>query len=192
MVENGSGSQGGGGSQSWIEGGPVESMTPDAARAEIKAIENDGRFAGKESDTMGFLDRKKMLERRWALYQKAGPSDPERPEDPDSASMYDSLKAQGVTKESLAADQEKFADRDWEENIEKARRELELRLGGKEPAKAHLQVARNVLKRYGSRDDYVFLEESGLGNDPDFIEALGKVGRMLETKREELKLRRRQ
>jgi hypothetical protein len=66
-------------------------MTPDQARSEIAAIERDGRFAGKEADSMGFLDRKRMIDRRLALYEKAGPADPERANS-SNPSMYDDLK----------------------------------------------------------------------------------------------------
>jgi hypothetical protein len=156
-------------------------MTSDATRAEIKQIEKDGRFAGKEADAMPYWERQAMLKRRSALYERKGPDDPER-EKASDVGMYDALKAQGITNESLDADQEKFAARDWQEEIEKARHELELRFGGAEEAKEHIITARNILKRFGKPEDSVFLEESGLGNDPDFIEALSKVGRILEAK----------
>ena len=51
------------GLQTWTEGGPIESMSPDEARAEIKAIENDPSFFGEGK---AYWPRQQMLRRRIA------------------------------------------------------------------------------------------------------------------------------
>lgn len=63
------GNKAGGGSQGWTEGGPVEGMSTDDARTEIKSIESDENFAG--DGKMPYWDRQKMLKRRDALYRHA-------------------------------------------------------------------------------------------------------------------------
>ena len=166
------------GSQTWTEGGPIESMSPDEARAEIKAIENDPSFFGEGK---AYWPRQQMLRRRIALCDRAGPEDPERAKVRfEDRGMYDTLRAGGVTKESLERDTEKFEERDAKEALEKAERDLQSHFGGEKGAEVAVQSAMGVLKRFAKRADYIFLEESGLGNDPELIETLAKIGQILE------------
>jgi hypothetical protein len=166
------------GSQTWTEGGPIESMSPDEARAEIKAIENDPSFFGEGK---AYWPRQQMLRRRIALCDRAGPEDPERAKVRfEDRGMYDTLKALGITKESFEADEEKFEARDAKEALEKAKRDLELRLGGEKPAEEALKLAHGVLKRFGKPQDLVFLESSGLGNDVEMIEILAQLAKKLD------------
>jgi hypothetical protein len=167
------------GSQGWVEGGPVEGLSPEAARSEIKAIESDPSFAGEGK--MAFWPRQQMLRRRDALYRRAGPSDPEREISRDKG-MYDTLKAQGITKESLQADIEKFEDRDTKEAMQKATHDLELHFGGEKAGEEALKLAQGVLKRFGKPQDLAFLESTGLGNDPELIGILAQLAKKLDRK----------
>ena len=172
------------GSPGWSPGGPDSgSMDRGAVDSEIRQIESSPDFAG--DGKMDHWDRQAMLKRRDELYRHPSRRDPEREaaDEAGNLDMYDTLKAQGVTKESVEADQEKYADRDWKEAIAKAEAELQLRLGGKEQADAHLKRARSVLNQYGKQEDIEFINETGIGNDPDFIQALAKVAEMLEAAR---------
>jgi hypothetical protein len=127
-----------------------------------------------------------MLKRRSQLYEKAGPADPDRKDalDPD---MYQTLKEQGVTVESLKKAQETFEARDAQERMRATQRELDARFGPEE-SKAYVKIGREIVKRFATPDDKTFLEESGLGNNVDFIETLAKLGKMLQAGREELRL----
>lgn len=162
------------GSQTWTEGPAVEGMSSNEAQAEIKQLEGDRRFAGDAH--MDQWSRKAMLKRRDDLYRQAYPEKIGKPHD----GMAETLTKQGVTKESLEADQDRFEDRDAEEAIEKAKRDLESHFGGEKAAEVAVKSAREVLKRFAKPSDYVYLEETGLGNDAQLIQKLAELGEILK------------
>ncbi|PIV20157.1 MAG: hypothetical protein COS40_13985 [Deltaproteobacteria bacterium CG03_land_8_20_14_0_80_45_14] len=174
-ASGGGGSQGGGG---WAEGGPVESMTTDAAKAEIKSLESDSRFAG-DGEEMPYWDRQRMLRRRDALYRQAGPSDLER-EKSKNKPLYDVLKKQGITKESLQRDQEKFQDRSDQSEEEKTLSALTTYFGGEKERDAAIKAAQGVVKKYATDKDLAFLDSSGLGNSPELIQKLVEIDEILK------------
>ena len=79
---------------------------------------------------------------------------------------------------------ESFVERDAQEEMRKSRDELNLRFGGEEEADKHIKVAKSVLNQYAKESDKIFVADSGLGNSPEFIELLSKIGAMLSAARE--------
>jgi hypothetical protein len=69
------------------------------------------------------------------------------------------------------------------EEMAEARRELERYFGGEKQANLNLQNAKDVLKRFAKPDDLLFLEDTGLGNDPEFIKKLAELGEILNRAR---------
>jgi hypothetical protein len=120
-----------------------------------------------------------MLKRRDSLYQRATPSDPEREKAKDKG-MYDTLKEQGVTAESLEADIQKYEKRDVTEEMEKARQALEVHFGGDKQAEEAVKSAKGILKRFAKPVDLKFLEDTGLGNDPELIKILVNLDQILK------------
>lgn len=166
-----SGSSGGG----WNEGGPVvEDMSKEDAIKEIRAIEKDPSFAG--DGKMDYWSRQNMLKRRDALYRQAYPENVGKP----YSSMEETLQKQGITEEFLESEQERFADRDEKEARKKTMDTLISHFGDEDEAKQAIVQARSILHRFAKPADLDFLAESGLGNDPDFIQKLAEIGRILE------------
>ena len=163
-----------GGNQGWSEGGPVEGMTGAEARAEIKAIEGDPSFAG--DGKMPHWSRQDMLKRRDNLYRQGYPEKVGKPHD----NMAETLKKQGVTKESLERDIEKFEVRDDKEEKDKVMATLTTYFGGEKETEAAIKSARGVIKRFAKPADLVFLEETKLGNDPELIQKLSEIGQLLQ------------
>jgi len=175
-----SGGTGGGSSQGWSEGGPVESMTPDVARAEIKAIEADQNFAG--DGQMPHWDRQRMLKRRDALYRHAAGPEGDKP----YSGMEQTLREQGVTKESLDRDQQKFQDRDKQGAEDKTIQALEAHWG-KEGTPEKIKLAQSVVKKYITNSkDLEFLDKSDLGNDPETIQIFARLGEILDGARKRM------
>jgi len=173
-----------GSSSGWSEGGPdVSEMEGDAVSAEIRAIEQDPSFAGE--GLMPWQKRQGMFKRRDQLYNHESRRDPgkEAALELGLEGMYDTLKKANITPESIRAEQQAFKDRDLDEQMAKSRHELEFKFGSKDEADRHLKVAKDVLKRFGTQDDLYFIDETGLGNDPDFIELLSRLGKKLENAR---------
>jgi len=168
----------------WSEGGPtVETMDGAAVNSEIKQIESHPSYIGE--NTMGHWPRQRMIRRISDLYAHESFNDPEREQaaEADRGDMHQTLSDQGITVETLEADTEKFEARDWKEELKKSRQELERRFGGETEAKVQIKHAKAVLDRFGSAEDRTFIDSSGLGNSVQFIEALAKVGKMLEKAR---------
>lgn len=171
--ESGASSGGGSGGKGWVEGDPIgPKMSKKAARAEIKNIESHPDFLDKE-DKAAYWPRQRMLRRRDALYRLVGVEGP-------APGMEETLVKQGVTPEWLEAEQEKFADRDWKEEIKKSRQALELHFGGEKAAEEAIKAARSVVKRFGKPADLKFLEDSGLGSDPELIKILVNLDQILK------------
>jgi hypothetical protein len=183
MVEGNESASGGGGSQGggWSEGGLVESMTPDAARAEIKQIEADENFAG--DGRMDYWSRQKMLRRRDALYRATYPEKVNKPYD----GMEETLRKQGVTRESLENDQERFEERDGKEAEDKTIQALES-YWGKSETPGKIKLAQDVVRKYiQNPKDLEFLDSSGLGNDPEVIQIFSRLGEILEGARSKMR-----
>jgi len=175
----------GGGSQGWSEGGPVESMTPDVARAEIKAIEADQNFAG--DGQMPHWDRQRMLKRRDALYRHAaGPEG-----DKEYSGMEETLHKQGITKESLERDQERFEERDAKEVEGTLEERLFKHFGSEEEANKKVKSAQALVKKYVQNPrDLQFLDDSGLGNNFEVIGMVARLHEILEEGRSKMRLER--
>ena len=167
---------GGNAPQDWFEpGDPVSDMTPDQALKEIKSIERNKNFAGK-GGTMLESDRQAMLSRRDELYRAAYPETANEPYD----SMRDTLQAQGIDEQFLENEQERFEDRDEKESRRKSMDSLISHFGGEDPAKQAIVQARGLLNRFAGPEDLVFLEDSGLGDDPELIQKLAEIARIFE------------
>ena len=99
----------------------------------------------------------------------------------DSAAKYGCQSGEyTINKEQ----QESFKERKITEDMQKSRGELNRLFGGEEEADKHIKVAKSVLNQYAQESDKIFVADSGLGNSPEFIELLSKIGAMLETARE--------
>ena len=157
----------GGSGKGWSPGGAVGSMSKAAAKAEIAAIEADDRFLDKENKAAHW-PRQNMLKRRDALYKHVGPEGP-------APGMEEELVKQGVTKESLEADQEKFRVRDENDELEKGRRQLDPVFGGREEVEKVLTQVRKAVKTWtsGSFTDRLF--KSGTQNSPVIVKAIHDI-----------------
>jgi len=164
----------GGNAPTWSEGGPVDSMSGDDAKAEIKSIESDPSFAGEGK--LDYWSRQNMLKRRDSLYRHAYPENVDKP----YSGMEETLQKQGITHETLEADQEKFAERDYEEEKKKTMDALTSHFGGEDEAKKAISQAKDLLHRFAKKEDFTFLDESGLGNDPELIQKLAEVARIFK------------
>jgi len=162
----------------WSEGEPVDSMSGDDAKAEIKSIESDPSFAG--DGKMDYWSRQNMLKRRDSLYRHAYPENVDKP----YSGMEDTLKQQGIDQEFLGSEQERFAERDDEEAIKKAQNELTSYFGSEEDAEKALARAKDLFHRFAGPDDLAFIEDSGLANNAEFIKKLAEIAVMLNPEKE--------
>jgi len=161
----------------WSEGGEIEGMEGNQAKSEIKAIESDPSFSG--DGKMPYWDRQNMLKRRDLLYRHVAGEDADKPYT-DKTAMGEELLKQGITTESLEEMHEGFEDRDEQDTRRKIMETLTSHFGTKEDAEAALGDAKDILKRFAMEDDLIFLEESGLGNDSEFIKKLSEIGQMFK------------
>ena len=172
----------GGGSQGWSEGGPVEGMTGDQARAEIKSIESDQNFAG--DGQMPHWDRQKMLRRRSDLYKHAAGPEGGKPYN----GMEQTLREQGVTKETLERDIEKYEERDAREVEGKLEERLVKYFGGEKEANGKVKSAQSLVSKYITNPkDLKFLDDSGLGNDFEVIGIVARLHEILEGARSKMR-----
>ena len=162
----------GGSVPTWTEGPSVDSMSADDAQSEIQSIEKDPSFAGEGK--MDFWSRQNMLKRRDALYKHSLGESGEQPYN----FMAEVLEKQGVTEESLKAEQEKFAQRDYDEQKKKTMDALTTHFGTEDDAKQAITEARQILDRFARPEDMLFLDQSGLGNSPELIEKLAEINRI--------------
>jgi len=163
----------------WSEGGPVENMSGDQAQAEIKSIEKDPSFAG--NGKLDYWSRQNMLKRRDSLYRHSMGEEGEKP----YSGMEETLQKQGITKESLGAEQEKFKNRNETEEKKKTMDSLISHFGTEDDAKAAITEAKGLLHRFAKKEDFVFLDESGLGNDPELIGKLAEIAKIFKRANEE-------
>ena len=159
----------------WTEGPSVDSMSGDEAKAEIKSMEADVNFAG-EGGKMDYWSRQRMLRRRDALYKHSLGEDADKP----YSFMGEVLEKQGVSKKTLESDLEGFDERDYQQEKVKAMDALTRAFGGEDPAKQAVVDARAILKRFATASDMEYLDESGLGSDPNFIQKLAEIGSLLK------------
>ena len=170
--------------QGWSEGGPVESLSPEVARAEIKSIEAHPDFLGNGNLT--HWPRQQMLRRRDALYRAAYPEGPG-----EVQGMAYELTRQGVTQESLDAQIQKYEERDAEDEMEKGRRELDLAFGGRERTVEVLKKVQGAVKTWttGSFVDRLYKARSQ--NDPLIVQAIHTIIERIDRAESEIKERRR-
>ena len=160
----------------WSEGGPsVDSMSADDAKAEISAIEKSPAFADSKDNTE-FWQRQRMLRRRSELYSHVTGEAGKEP----YSFMNEELKRQGIDEEFLENEQERFEDRDETESRKKTMDTLITHFGGKDEAKKAIVQARGLLNRFAGPEDLVFLEDSGLGNDPELIGKLAEIAEIFK------------
>ncbi len=164
------------------EGKPVDGMTVEEAQTEYNEMSRDKRFLGEQGN-YSHQARQQMMNRRMDLYRKGFPKKVAEAAEMDQAenkALFAELKKHGVTEETLEKDAEACDKRDDEEAMAKARRELESHFGGEEEAERALGDAKDILKRFAKPADLQFLEESGLGSDPEFIRKLSELQEILK------------
>ena len=168
--------------QGWAEGGaPVESMSTDDAETEIKSIESSPDFLGNGKLT--YWPRQNMLKRRATLYRHSLGEEGDKPYN----YMAEVLGKQGITEDTLEEMQEGFADRDEKDTRRKTMETLTSHFGTKEEAETALGEAKGILKRFAKEDDLAFLDETGLGNDPELIGKLAEIGKIFQRANEEVR-----
>jgi len=155
-------------------GKPLDSMSIEEVRGELREIESpeSALFTGD----LNQWDRQKVIKRRMDLRKRIAGPEGNRPYN----SMEETLKKQGVTKESLQRDQEKFQDRSDQSEEEKTLSALTTYFGGEKERDTAIKAAQGLVKKYGSQDDLDFLDRSGMGNSPELIKKLGEIAKILE------------
>jgi len=166
----------------WSEGGPVAEMDGDEAKVEIKSIESDPSFAG--DGKMDYWSRQNMIKRRDALYRQAYPENVGK----EYSGMEETLRKQGIDEEFLESEQERFEDRDEKEEKKKTMDTLISHFGTEDEAKKALTQAKSILNKFAKQEDLDFLDNAGLGNNPELIGKLAEIERIFETGREKVRL----
>ena len=89
-----------------------------------------------------------------------------------------------MNEKELAKVPQKLNDFIEEEEINKVLVPLEAAWGDK--AEANLELVQKTVKAFASDEQVAFLTESGLGNDREFIEAVLKIGSMIQDREAKL------
>ncbi len=159
----------------------VESLTPEEALSEYNRTLKNPRYTEPGGEDQ--WTHKKRVERMGKLFEKAFPEKmklAEAREKSSNKNLFDQLHREGVTKESLDADEDRIAEREDKEEIEKARSSLAKYFGGEKEADEALKSARSIFKRFATKEDKRFVDEVGLGNDPEFIQKLAEIDEILK------------
>jgi hypothetical protein len=160
---------------------PVDSLTPEEAHSEYHRTFQDPKYTGGEYENPWV--HKKRVERMSKLWEKAHPEKVKFADErakSENPNLFDKLTKEGVTKETLQADEDRIAEREDKEAMEKARKNLELYFGGDKEADAAVKAAKGIFKRFATSADITFVEKSGLGNDPEFIQKLAEINQILQ------------
>jgi len=160
----------------------VESLSPQQALAEYERTFKDPKYTDPDQG-QNFWVHKKRVERMSKLWEKAHPEKVKLAQEREKATdknVFDQLVKEGVTKETLQADEDRFAAREDNESIEKARGVIVMHFGGEKEADAAVKAAKGIFKRFATTADIAFVEKSGLGNDPEFIQKLAEIGEILK------------
>jgi hypothetical protein len=108
------------------------------------------------------------------LYQKKYPEKTPEEKEKETEAEFQKLKAE-------ADDQrEKIAEEKATQELERTKTHLKAHWGS--DFEANLSLAKRTVSDFASEEQRDFLDESGLGNDPEFIDLVQKLGRMLESK----------
>jgi hypothetical protein len=160
MGETGNGNQ----SSHPDEGRAVESLSAEEARAEWEGIVLDKE--GKYKNWPNSL----RLGRQNKLFEKGF-----------SAKIEEDRQTQEAKNaEWLERENRKIAERDEREEMGKARGALVQYFGGEKQADAAIKSAKSIFKRFATKEDIIFVDKSGLGNDPEFIQKLAEIGDILK------------
>ena len=146
------------------EGAQVDSMSVADAQTEWQnmTLDKDGKYAN--------WPRSVFNERRDKLYDRGF-----------AARDEEARKVREAESErSLRQEIEKIEERDEREDIRKSRSALVQHFHGEKEADAAIKAAKSIFKRFATRADIVFVEKSGLGNDPEFIQKLAEIGDILK------------
>ncbi len=145
-------------------GKAVESMSPEDAAKEWRemTLDSDGKYKN--------FPRSVFLARRDKLFKHGF-----------SEKIEQDRKAQEAkSKEFLEKENERIQDRDEREEIGKARSALVQHFGGEKEADAAIKSAKSIFKRFATPSDISFVEKSGLGNDPEFIQKLAEIDQIFK------------
>ena len=146
------------------QGKAVESISVEEAKIEWQemTIDRNGKYVN--------WPRSVFNERRGKLHSRGFGEKIEQ----------DKIRREEETKSWLESEKERFEDRDDKEALEKARHDLELYFGGPKEADTAVKAAKGIFKRFATPADIAFVEKSGLGNDPEFIQKLAEIGDILK------------
>ena len=158
-------------SKKWIPGPPAHTLTTSQAKRKYEAIQNSDYFLDASIPR-----RNEMMREYSSYYTQAHKGDP--PEAVDGLGYE--LTKQGITKQGLEEQQEKFRLRDEDADMKKGIYELEFLVGGKKAAEETRKSALKILGRYASPEDREYIEAQNLGNDPNFIKLLSDLHQMLQ------------
>jgi len=146
------------------EGKGVETLSPDEAQQEWQqmTLDKEGKYESWPRSV--FLARRdKLYDRGFAI----------RDEQARKAREAESER-------SLRQEIEKIEERDEREEIGKSRSALVQHFHGEKEADAAIKSAKSIFKRFATPADISFVEKSGLGNDPEFIQKLAEIGDILK------------
>jgi len=171
----------------FTEAKPVDTLTVEEARVEIERTFQDPAYIEGKG-----IGHERRVKRMGELHRKGYPELVEKEElakqsGTQNRGLFDHLTDSGVTQETLEADEEKRLEEADNKAMAEARKKLEDYFGGEKEAGFAIQSAKKVLKQFAKPDDLVLLEESGLGSDPEFIQKLAEIEKMLEEARRKQK-----
>ena len=146
------------------EGAQVDSMSVTDAQTEWRdmTLDKEEKYAN--------WPRSVFLARRDKLWERGF-----------SAKIEEDGKARETkNKEWLEGENRRLEERDEREEIGKARSALVQHFHGEKEADAAIKAAKGIFKRFATPSDIAFVEKSGLGNDPEFIQKLAEIGDILK------------
>jgi hypothetical protein len=163
-----------------------ESMTREQALDEIAGVNKAGE-TGEDHPYWSPTSRlgAQAVDRMSALFKIKTPG-PRVPSDQISKSL--DLRRAGVDEKMLAKIPGKLQDLVDKEEIDKALVPLKAAWGDK--YEANFELVQKTVKSFASPEQIDFLTESGLGNDQEFIEAVLKVGSMIQDREAKLNERK--
>jgi len=165
---------------------PRETVTREQALTEIAKV----NAAGEAGDDHPYWSPRHRLhndavDRMSAVFKIKSPG-PRIASDQISKAL--DLRKAGVTEGELAKIPEKLQNLVDGEEIDKALKPLQAAWGDK--FDENLELVQKTVTAFASKDQIDFLTQSGLGNDRDFIEAVLKVGSMIQAREAKMKERK--
>lgn len=161
---------------------PTQFVSQEEARREIAKTNED-----QQHPYWDFSHRhhEESVGRMTLLYSIVNP---EKRTAPGQISKAMDLREAGVTEEELTKIPEKLQDFVDEQEMDKALKPLQEAWG--EKFNKNLTLVKKTVSSFASKEQIDFLTQSGLGNDQEFIEAVLKVGTLIQQREARMKERK--